>query len=59
MRGLVEQAPGWLRRGGVVLFEVAPYLSRPVQSLLRGADLEVSVRADPGGLTRVVGGRRR
>ena len=58
VRDLVEQAPGWLRRGGVVLFEVAPYLSRPVQSLLRGAELEVSVRSDPGGLTRVVGGRR-
>ena len=59
VRDLVGQAPGWLRRGGVVLFEVAPYLSRPVQSLLRGAELEVSVRSDPGGLTRVVGGRRR
>ena len=59
VRDLVEEAPGWLRRGGVLLFEVAPYLSRPVQALMRRADLEVTVQADPGGITRVVGGRLR
>jgi len=59
VRDLVEEAPGWLRRGGVLLFEVAPYLSRSVQALMRQADLEVTVHADPGGITRVVGGRRK
>lgn len=59
VRDLVDEAPQWLRRGGVLLFEVAPYLSRSVQALLRGAELEVTVQADPGGITRVVGGRRR
>jgi hypothetical protein len=43
----------------VLLFEVAPYLSRPVQALMRRADLEVTVQADPDGITRVVGGRLR
>ncbi|MGD0449048.1 MAG: HemK/PrmC family methyltransferase [Candidatus Dormibacteria bacterium] len=59
VRDLVEEAPGWLRRGGVLLFEVAPYLSRPVQALMRQAGLEVTVQADPAGITRVVGGRLR
>jgi release factor glutamine methyltransferase len=59
VRDLVEEAPGWLRGGGVLLFEVAPYLSRPVQALMRRADLEVTVQADPGGITRVVVGRLR
>jgi release factor glutamine methyltransferase len=57
VRDLVEEAPRWLRRGGVLLFEVAPYLSRSVQSLMRRAGLEVTVQADPGGITRVIAGR--
>jgi release factor glutamine methyltransferase len=59
VRDLVDEAPAWLRRGGTVLVEVAPYLNRSVQALMRRAELEVTVRADPDGLTRVVGGRRR
>lgn len=56
VRALLEEAPAWLRPGGSVLVEVAPYLNRSVQSLMRRAGLEVTVRSDPGGLTRVVGG---
>jgi len=59
VRDLVAEAPEWLRRGGSLLFEVAPYLSRPVQGVMRRAGLEVSVQADPSGITRVVGGRWR
>ena len=59
VRNLVDEAPAWLRRGGVLLFEVAPYLSRSVQALMRRADLEVTVQAEPGGITRVVAGRLR
>ena len=59
VRDLIEEAPVWLRRGGVLLFEVAPYLSRSVQALMRRADLDVTVQVDPSGITRVVGGRRR
>jgi release factor glutamine methyltransferase len=57
VRGLVDAAPVWLRPGGVVLVEVAPFLSRPIQALMRRADLEVTVQSDPGGITRVVAGR--
>jgi len=57
VRDLVDAAPEWLQRRGQVLVEVAPFLSRPIQALMRRAGLEVRVRSDPGGITRVVGGR--
>jgi len=57
VRDLVDEAPVWLRRGGLVLVEVAPFLSRSIQALMRQAELEVTVQSDPGGITRVVGGR--
>jgi release factor glutamine methyltransferase len=57
VRDLVDQAPEWLQPGGRVLVEVAPFLSRPIQALMRRADLEVTVSSDPGGITRVVSGR--
>ncbi|HYA00541.1 MAG TPA: HemK/PrmC family methyltransferase [Candidatus Binatia bacterium] len=57
VRALLGQAPEWLRPGGSTLVEVAPYLSRSVQALMRRAGLQVSVAADPSGLTRVVRGR--
>jgi len=57
VRALLVQAPEWLRRGGSVLVEVAPYLGRSVQALMRRDGFEVSVTADASGLTRVVRGR--
>ncbi len=57
VRDLVDAAPDWLRPGGVVLVEVAPFLSRPIQVLMRRVELAVTVQSDPGGITRVVGGR--
>jgi len=59
VRALVDEAPAWLRRGGVELVEVAPFLSRSVQALMRRAGLEVTVQAGPDAITRVVGGRLR
>ena len=59
VRDLVGEAPEWLGRGGRVLVEVAPFLSRPIQARMRRAGLEVTVQSDPGGITRVVGGRLR
>lgn len=59
VRSLLAEAPAWLRRDGSVLVEVAPYLSRSVQALMRRDGLEVSVAADPGGITRVIRGRLR
>jgi release factor glutamine methyltransferase len=59
VRGLLDAAPTWLVRGGSTLVEVAPYLSRSVQALMRRAGMEVSVSPDPSGLTRVVRGRWR
>ncbi len=59
VRVLLEEGPPWLRRGGSTLVEVAPYLSRSVQALMRHQGLEVTVSADPGGITRVVRGRWR
>ena len=57
VRALLDEAPAWLRRGGSVLIEVAPYLSRSVQALMRRGGFEISVATDPGGLTRVIRGR--
>jgi len=59
VRSLVDEAPGWLRRGGVVLVEVAPFLSRPVQSLMRRTELETTVETGADRITRVVRGRMR
>jgi len=59
VRGLLDQAPEWLRRGGSVVVEVAPYLASPVQALMRRQGYEFSVTADPSRLTRVVRGRFR
>lgn len=62
--GLVErtvgEAPGWLRRGGWLLIEVAPDRARTVASLMRRGGLR-DVRSTMGGelkVTRVVVGRR-
>jgi release factor glutamine methyltransferase len=57
VRALLDEAPSWLAPRGSALVEVAPYLSRSVQALMRRRGLEVSVTADPGGLTRVIRGR--
>lgn len=59
VRDLLDAAPGWLRPGGAVLVEVAPYLSRSVQALMRREGLEVAVFSDPAGITRVIRGRWR
>ncbi|HEU5001755.1 MAG TPA: HemK/PrmC family methyltransferase [Actinomycetota bacterium] len=59
VRRLVEQAPDWLRRGGWVLVEVSPDLSRRVGGLLRrNAYRDVKSHRDSLGATRVVAGRR-
>jgi release factor glutamine methyltransferase len=58
VRRLLADAPDWLRPRGQLAIEVAPYLSRSVQALLRRGGFEVSWRADPDGVTRVVSGRR-
>ncbi|HLI55780.1 MAG TPA: HemK/PrmC family methyltransferase [Actinomycetota bacterium] len=59
VRELVAEAPGWLRRGGWMLIEVSPDLSRKVGGLLRrNGYREVKSHKDVLGATRVVGGRR-
>ena len=59
VRQLVDQAPAWLRRGGWVLVEVSPDLSRRVGGLLRRhAYRDVKSHRDSLGATRVVAGRR-
>lgn len=58
VRRLAEDAPGWLRPGGHVLVEVAPYLARATGTVLRRAGLrEVRSNRDSLGVTRVVAGR--
>jgi release factor glutamine methyltransferase len=57
VRALLAESPEWLLPGGSVLVEVAPYLSRSVQALMRRQGLEVTVTPDPAGLTRVIRGR--
>lgn len=58
VRRLAEEAPCWLRRGGWVLVEVSPDLSRSVAQILRKAGLaDVRSHRDSLGATRVVAGR--
>jgi release factor glutamine methyltransferase len=58
VRRLAEQAPGWLRRGGWVLVEISPDLSRGVAQILRRGGLaDVRSHRDSLGATRVVAGR--
>jgi release factor glutamine methyltransferase len=58
VRRLAVDAPAWLKSGGWVLVEVAPDLSRAVQSTLRphGFD-EIKILRDSLGATRVVAAR--
>lgn len=57
-RLLVEQAPGWLRKGGWVMIEVSPDLSRAVRSILiKGGFKDVKSERDSLGATRVISGR--
>ena len=59
VRRLAEDAPGWLRQGGWVLVEIAPYLARPTATILRRAGLrDVRSNRDTVGITRVVAARR-
>ena len=58
VRRLAEEAPDWLRGGGWVLVEIAPYLARQTATILRRAGLrEVRSNRDSLGITRVVAGR--
>ncbi len=58
VRRLADDAPGWLRRGGFVLVEIAPYLARATASVLRRAGLsDVRSHRDSLGVTRVVIGQ--
>jgi len=58
VRLLTEQAPGWLKRGGWILVEVSPDLSRRVGVILRaGGFRDVRSERDSLGATRVISGR--
>jgi release factor glutamine methyltransferase len=58
VRRLADDAPAWLRPGGFVLIEIAPYLARATAALLRRGGLgEVRSHRDTLGVTRVVVGR--
>lgn len=58
VRRLGEDAAGWLRPGGFVLVEIAPYLARSAATVLRRGGLrEVRSHRDTLGVTRVVVGR--
>jgi release factor glutamine methyltransferase len=59
VRSLVDEAPGWIRRGGWILVEVSPDLSRRVGGLLRRKGYrDVKSHRDSLGATRVIAGRR-
>lgn len=58
VRRLIADAPRWLAPHGSLIIEVAPYLSRSVQALLRRAGYGVRWTADPDGVTRVIIGTR-
>lgn len=58
VRRLAGEAPSWLRPGGYLLVEIAPYLSRASGTVLRHAGFhEVKSHRDRLGVTRVVVGR--
>lgn len=58
VRRLLAEAPEWLRRGGWLLIEVSPDLSRRVGGLLRRQGFrDVRSQRDSLGATRVVSGR--
>lgn len=58
VRRLADEAPAWLRPGGFVLVEIAPYLARAAAAVLRRAGLrDVRSHRDSLGVTRVVIGR--
>jgi release factor glutamine methyltransferase len=58
VRRLAEDAPDWLRPGGYVLVEIAPYLARATAAVLRRAGLgDVRSHRDSLGVTRVVIGQ--
>jgi release factor glutamine methyltransferase len=58
VRSLVDQAPPWIRRGGWLLVEVSPDLSRRVATILRRAGYrDVRSHRDSLGATRVIAGR--
>lgn len=58
VRRLADDAPGWLRPGGWVLVEIAPYLARQTATILRRGGLrEVRSNRDTLGVTRVVAAR--
>jgi release factor glutamine methyltransferase len=58
VRRLAAAAPAWLRPGGFVLIEIAPYLARATAAVVRrGGFHEVRSHRDSLGVTRVVVGR--
>lgn len=58
VRRLADDAPGWLRPGGYVLVEIAPYLARRTATVLRrGGFGDVRSLRDGLGVTRVVVGQ--
>lgn len=58
VRRLADEAADWLRPGGSVLVEIAPYLARATATILRRGGLsEVRSYRDSLGVTRVVAGR--
>lgn len=58
VRRLADEALEWLRPGGAVLVEIAPYLARSTATLLRHGGLhDVRSHRDSIGVTRVVVGR--
>ncbi|MBJ7609512.1 MAG: peptide chain release factor N(5)-glutamine methyltransferase [Candidatus Dormibacteraeota bacterium] len=58
VRRLASDAPSWLRPGGLVMVEIAPYLARATATVLRRAGFgNVRSHRDGLGVTRVVIGQ--